>query len=116
MKNLTRRDLVSLICKEGKLKLNSRDSVLIGEDESGLRVTLHMILMPIYDVDAAENGQQGLNISISQEKVDLATLDINMPGFPGIDILREIKKLRPDIEVIVSTGYATSRNAQEGVS
>jgi len=36
-----------------------------------------------------------------------------MPGLSGIDLLREIKKLQPDIEVMIVTGYATLNNAQE---
>jgi DNA-binding NtrC family response regulator len=38
-----------------------------------------------------------------------------MPGLSGIDVLREIKKLQPDVEVIVITGYGTLSNAQEAI-
>jgi DNA-binding NtrC family response regulator len=47
--------------------------------------------------------------------MDLVTLDLNMPGFPGIDVLKEIKKLQPDIEVIIVTGYGTPSNAQDAI-
>ncbi len=74
MKNLTRRDLVSSIFKEGKLKLNSRDSVLIGEDESGLRVTLGMILMTISDVYTAEmNSSAPISFPLSSKKSGLGS-------------------------------------------
>ena len=93
----------------------SKGSVLIVDDERGPRESLRMILKPIYDVHTAENGQEALNF-ISQEKVDLVTLDLNMPGLSGIEVLREIKKLRPDIEVIVITGHGTLNNAQDAIS
>jgi response regulator RpfG family c-di-GMP phosphodiesterase len=71
-----------------------------------------MILKPIYDVHTAENGQEALNF-IGQENVDLVTLDLKMPGLSGIDVLREIKKVQTDVEVIVITGYGTLTNAVE---
>ncbi len=101
--------------EEGKLDMNSKGSVLIVDDESGPRESLRMILKSTYDVHTAENGQEALNF-ITEEKVDLVTLDLNMPGLSGIEVLREIKKLRPDIEVIVITGYGTLRNAREAIN
>jgi DNA-binding NtrC family response regulator len=41
------------------------------------------------------------------------TLDLKMPGLSGIDVLRQIKRNDPDIEVVVITAYGTVENAQE---
>ena len=46
---------------------------------------------------------------------DLVTLDLRMPGLSGIEVLREIKKLKNDSEVIIITGYGTLANAQEAI-
>ena len=92
----------------------SKGSILIVDDELGPRESLRMILKPIYDVHTVQNGQEALNF-ISQKKVDLVTLDLKMPGPSGIDVLKEIKKLRPDIEVIIVTGYGTLPNAQDAI-
>jgi len=92
----------------------SKGSILIVDDEADLRESLRMILQPMYDVHTAENGQEAINF-ISQEKVDLVTLDLNMPGLWGIEVLQEIKKLQPDIEVMIVTGYGTLANAQEAI-
>ena len=89
-----------------------KGSVLVVDDEFGPRESLRMILKPIYDVHTAENGQEALNF-ICQENVDLVTLDLKMPGLSGIDVLREIKKIRTDVEVVVITGYGTLTNAVE---
>ena len=92
----------------------SKESILIVDDEVGPRESLRMILKPIYEVHSAENGQEAINF-ISQKKVDLVTLDLNMPLLPGIEVLKEIKKLQPDIEVMIVTGYGTLGNAQEAI-
>lgn len=92
----------------------SKGSILIVDDEVGPRESLRMILKPIYEVHSAENGQEAINF-ISQKKVDLVTLDLNMPLLPGIEVLKEIKKLQPDIEVMIVTGYGTLGNAQEAI-
>ncbi len=71
-----------------------------------------MILKPIYDVHAVDNGQDALDY-LSRVSVDLVTLDLKMPGPSGIDVLREIKKMRSDVEVVVITGYGTMNTAVE---
>jgi DNA-binding NtrC family response regulator len=92
----------------------ARGSILIVDDELGPRESLRMILDPIYDVHTVDNGQEALNF-ICREKVDLVTLDLKMPGLTGVDVLREIKNLRPDIDVIIITGYGSLNNAQEAI-
>jgi DNA-binding NtrC family response regulator len=94
--------------------MDAKGSILIVDDEIGPRESLRMILKPMYDVHTVENGQEALKF-ISQEKVDLVTLDLKMPGLSGMEVLREIKKLQPDIKVMIITGYGTLNNAQESV-
>jgi DNA-binding NtrC family response regulator len=92
----------------------ARGSILIVDDELGPRESLRMILEPIYDVHTVDNGQEALDF-ICREKVDLVTLDLKMPGLTGVDVLREIKNFRPDIDVIIITGYGSLNNAQEAI-
>ena len=89
-------------------------SILIVDDEIGPRESLRMILKPNYEVHTAANGYEALNF-IGREKVDLVTLDLKMPGIPGMDVLREIRKLNNNIEVIIITGYGTLANAIEAI-
>jgi putative two-component system response regulator len=91
-----------------------KGSILVVDDESGPRESLRMILKPIYDVHAVGNGQEAINF-IRRENVDLVTLDLKMPGLSGIDVLREIKKIRNDIEVVIITGFGTFANAVEAI-
>lgn len=91
-----------------------RRSILVVDDELGPRESLRMILKPIYEVHTASSGQEALQF-INKEKIDLVTLDLKMPGIPGLDVLREIKKNQEDIEVIIITGYGTLPNAMEAI-
>jgi DNA-binding NtrC family response regulator len=94
--------------------MGQKGSILIVDDEVGPRESLRMILKPIYEIYTAANGDEALQV-IQNENIDLVTLDLRMPGLSGIDVLREIKKVRADVEVIVITGYGTLTNAQEAI-
>jgi len=94
--------------------MDRKGSILIVDDGAGPRESLRMILQPMYEVHTVENGQEAIKF-ISQNKVDLVTLDLKMPGLSGIEVLQEIKKLQPDIEIIIVPGYGTLKNAQEAI-
>jgi DNA-binding NtrC family response regulator len=95
-------------------KMTSKETILVVDDEAGPRESLRMILKPLYDVHTASNGQEALQL-IQSKDIDVVTLDLNMPGLSGIDVLKEIRNLRPKTEVIVITGYGTLNNAQEAI-
>lgn len=65
-------------------------------------------------VFTANSGQEGLE-KLAQEKVDVVILDIRMPGMDGIETLKEIKKKKPLVEVILLTGHGTTETAVEGL-
>ena len=92
----------------------NKGTILIVDDEVGPRESLRMILKPIYEVYTVGDGHEALRC-IHEKSIDLVTLDLKMPGLSGIEVLREIKKFQPDIEVIVITGYGTLNNAQEAI-
>ena len=89
-------------------------SILIVDDELGVRESLKMILKPIYSVYTAADGEEALQC-LQKEKIDLVTLDLKMPGLSGFEVLREIKKNYPSIEVIIITAYGTGENAMETI-
>jgi DNA-binding NtrC family response regulator len=95
-------------------KITSKGTILVVDDEVGPRESLRMILKPLYEVHTASGGQEALRL-IQNKDIDVVTLDLSMPGLSGIDVLKEIKKLRPNTEVIVITGYGTLNNAQEAI-
>ena len=92
--------------------MEQNKSILIVDDEFGVRESLKMILKPIYLVHTASNGEEALEC-IQNEKIDLVTLDLKMPGLSGMEVLREIKKNHPFIEAIIITAYGSGENAME---
>jgi DNA-binding NtrC family response regulator len=93
----------------------SNASILIVDDEQGVRESLRMILKFSYRVYLSPSGEEALNF-IRENKIDLILLDLRMPGLSGLDTLREIRKIGEDIDVIIVTAYGTIANAQEAIA
>ena len=87
-------------------------SVLVVDDEVGPRESLRMILHPLYQVYTATNGDEALAF-LQKQDFDLVTLDMRMPGASGLDVLREIRKRKVDVDVVIISGYMNSNNSQE---
>lgn len=94
--------------------MEDRAKILIVDDELGPRESLNMVLKPFYNICMADNGSKAIEI-IGEKDIDLVILDLKMPGLQGIDTLREIKNEKPDIGVIILTGYGTLRSAVDGI-
>jgi len=94
-------------------KVNS-PNILIVDDEIGPRESLRMILKPNYNVYAVENGFAAIQM-IQQTEMDVLTLDLKMPGMSGIDALKEIRVIDPDVMIIIITGYGTLKSAIEAI-
>ncbi len=62
----------------------------------------------------AKNGEEALAL-LKQSPVDVVVLDVRMPGMDGIEVLKEIKRNYPLIEVIMLTGHASLEVAIEGM-
>jgi DNA-binding NtrC family response regulator len=94
--------------------MRSKRSILIVDDELGVRESLRMILKPYYDTYTAPDGEAALNI-IKERKIHLITLDLNMPKLSGIETLREIRKIDREVPVIIITGYGTQKDEEEAL-
>src|SRR5262245_66638351 len=75
-------------------------TVLIVDDDEGMRDTLNAILKRDYRVLRAASGEAGLVI-LNREDVDIILLDIRLPGIDGFDVLRIVKENYSLIEVIM---------------
>ena len=89
-------------------------NVLVVDDELGPRESMRMILKPNHNVFTAEDGATALR-TIEERPIDLVTLDLKMRGMQGIEVLKEIKKNNPQIEVIIVTGFGTLKSATEAM-
>ena len=80
-------------------------SILLVDDEEGIRKVLGIALADLgYTVHPAENGVDALRI-FKDKKPPIVLTDIKMPEMDGIELLRRLKKLSPDTEVIMITGH-----------
>jgi two-component system nitrogen regulation response regulator NtrX len=85
---------------------------LIIDDEPGIREALRMTLKGgRIDCVLAEDGETGLAAVEGRGDLGLVFLDIKMPGRDGLDILKEIRAIRPDLPVIMISGHGTIETA-----
>ncbi|PYN99121.1 MAG: hypothetical protein DMD89_12005 [Candidatus Rokuibacteriota bacterium] len=87
-----------------------RGTVLVVDDEDGVRASVRAILEETCDVIEAEDGGVALDVLRARE-VDVVMLDQRMPGEPGIEVLARIKALDPTIVVILATAVRDVRTA-----
>ncbi|MEW6108604.1 MAG: response regulator [Nitrospirota bacterium] len=80
--------------------------ILMVEDDESNRLLTYLELREEknWDIITASNGQEAM-ILFEKEHPDIVTLDIKLPDIEGSKLLREMKKKRPDMPVIILTGY-----------
>jgi two-component system OmpR family response regulator len=89
--------------------------ILVVDDEDDFRETIVKRLQKRkMTARGAESGEKALEL-IEAQPFDVVVLDVKMPGLDGIDTLREIKKRKPLIEVILLTGHASMESGIEGM-
>ena len=91
-----------------------RATVLVVDDERGPRESLRMILAPNHRVLQAASGVEALEI-LGTNHIDLVTLDLNMPGIKGEELMRTIRGEYPHVEIIIITGCGSLESATEGI-
>ncbi|WML50603.1 response regulator [Neobacillus sp. PS3-34] len=89
------------------------EKVLIVDDQFGIRILLNEVFQKEgYKTFQAANGLQALDI-VKKHAPDLVLLDMKIPGMDGIEILKRMKVLDPDIRVIIMTAYGELDMIQE---
>ncbi|WP_241911700.1 sigma-54-dependent transcriptional regulator [Telmatospirillum siberiense] len=88
-------------------------TVLLVDDEARLADVLTVAIERLgYRVLSADSGEAALRL-LESEPVDLLLTDLRMPGLSGRDLLRESKKRRPGLPVVVMTAYSSVKDAVE---
>jgi len=93
-----------------------RPRVLVVDDEATIRDLLSKTLaLAEYDVDLAPDGRSALE-RLRIIPYDLLITDLKMPGVDGLAVIREARRLKADIPVIIITGFSTEASAIEAVN
>jgi len=92
---------------------NPKARILCVDDESVILDSFRKILvLDGYSIDTVENGKEALGL-IQNHSYDFLFTDLKMPEMDGVEVTKSVKHLRPDIDVIIITGYATVETAVE---
>lgn len=90
-------------------------SLLLVDDDELLRERMGRALTARgLAVRTAASGDEALQLA-RQQPPDLAVLDLKMPGLTGLQTLRELKAIAPDVHAVILTGYGSIANAVEAV-
>ena len=71
-----------------------------------------ILVLDGFSVDTVESGAEALGL-VQRNDYDFVFTDLKMPGMGGIEVVKGVKQLRPDVDVVVITGYATIESAVE---
>ncbi len=94
----------------------TRPRVLVVDDEASIRDLLAKTLaLAEYDVDVAPDGRSALE-RMRMYPYDLLIADLKMPGMDGLTVIREAKRYKGDLPVIIITGFSTEQSAIEAVN
>jgi len=86
--------------------------LLIDDEPDILRVLSRSLKADGYEVVSAQNGTEAIAV-FEKEKPDIVITDIKMPGMDGIEVLKKVKDLNDDTEVIIITGHGDKDLAQQ---
>src|SRR5690349_23082868 len=95
---------------------SARQRVLVVDDEASIRDLLSKTLaLAEYDVDTAPDGNTALD-RMRAFSYDLLIADLKMPGMDGLTLIRQAKRIKADLPVIIITGFSTESSAIEAVN
>ena len=95
---------------------SARKRVLVVDDEASIRDLLSKTLaLAEYEVDTAADANAALD-RVRGMEYDLLIADLKMPGMDGLTLIRQVKRMRSDLPVIIITGFSTESSAIEAVN
>jgi len=90
---------------------NPSARILCVDDEDIILASFRRILvLDGYSIDTVETGQEALGL-LQKHHYDFVFTDLRMPAMDGVEVVKGVKHMRPDIDVVIITGYATVETA-----
>ena len=94
--------------------MKKNDTILVVDDENGVRQSFNMVLKDKYNVLLAETGQEAMDI-FRKNSVDLILLDILLPDIDGLDLLSELVETDPNTDIIMVTAVNEIQSAVKAI-
>lgn len=91
-----------------------KPTLLVVDDEDGVRQSLQLIFREDYNLLLAEDGPKAIQMA-QKEPIDVAVLDIRMTEMSGIEVLERLKIVDPAIEVVMMTAFETSDTIRQAL-
>ncbi len=86
------------------------DKILVVDDERNVHYSFRRVLGGEYEILSAFSGEEALR-QVTDPSLRLVLMDVRMPGKDGLDTLQELKRLRPDLPVIMMTAFVSAETA-----
>lgn len=94
--------------------MERKKTILVVDDELGVRQSFNMVLKEEFNVLLADSGEKAVDI-FSKNPVDLILLDILLPDIYGIDLLAKLKEMDPNTEIIMVTAVKEVKTAVKAI-
>lgn len=86
--------------------------LLVDDEETFVKTLSERLKMRDLKNDTVYDGNQAIDF-VNENEPDVMVLDLKMPGIDGMEVLRRVKKMYPNIQVIILTGHGTDRDEDE---
>ena len=89
--------------------------VLLVDDEEELVLTLkERLMLRSIDADSATTGTEALRL-VQDKEFDVVVLDVKMPGMDGLEVMKEMRALFPNMRIILLTGRGSEKESEIGM-
>jgi DNA-binding NtrC family response regulator len=94
--------------------MEKKKALVIDDEQIVLDSVSQILIDENYEVDVSLSGREGLDWAI-ERPYDIVLTDIRMPDIGGMRVLRDIKRIKPSLPVVIITGYATTKSAVQAM-
>jgi DNA-binding NtrC family response regulator len=88
--------------------------LLVDDEQEFIETLWERLKMRDLDAKLALDGEQALEAVLAEEP-DVMVLDLRLPGIDGMEVLREIKKTYPNVQVVILTGHGSEKDEEEAL-
>ena len=88
--------------------------LFIDDEDIVLRSCKRIFASDDYEIDVASSGEAGLDM-VKEKSYDIVVTDLKMPGIGGLEVLKKLREEKPEVTVVIFTGYANVETARDAL-